>query len=183
MIPPVVPVHPGPNIRRFVTAPSTLTRGKPGNDDDVGPCGHRVIDEFSNIGYLLIGRESSHELDGNEAGTLRFASDPPETPNSVGARTAQHLPGVCRVGGSPSSDLSQRTRSERETPYHLLFSSPGELFLTLPTSLLTSNASISSAGKGRSRSIGGQDGSESRSSPPRRAWWWILESHPARAVR
>ena len=37
----------------------------------------------------------------------------------------------------------------------MLFSSSGELFLTLPTSLETSKASISSAGNGRSRSIGG----------------------------
>lgn len=42
--------------------------------------------------------------------------------------------------------------------------SSGELFLTLPTSFETSKASISSAGKGRSRSIGGRAGSESRSS-------------------
>src|ERR1700756_3641374 len=53
--------------------------------------------------------------------------------------------------------------TESPLPY-LLFSSSGELFLTLPTSVLTSKASISSSGKGRSRSTGGRDGSESRSS-------------------
>ena len=50
-----------------------------------------------------------------------------------------------------------RTRSERPAP-HFPFSSSGELFLTLPTSLLTSKASISSAGNGRRRSIGGPSG-------------------------
>src|SRR5437764_4921540 len=48
--------------------------------------------------------------------------------------------------------------------HHLLFNNSGELFLTFPTSALTSKASISSAGKGRSRSSGGLPGSESRSS-------------------
>lgn len=38
--------------------------------------------------------------------------------------------------------------------YHLLFSRSAELLPTLPTSLLTSKVSISSAGNGRSRSIG-----------------------------
>src|SRR5260370_29548244 len=36
----------------------------------------RAIRRFvtATVNYLLIGRESFHELDGNEAGTLRFAS-------------------------------------------------------------------------------------------------------------